>query len=372
MKKLRRSDAGIDYVRLLADHSEKLGVSEYDSRAIQEFGDELQRSLTSTARSESRLRGLRVEALFRTMVAAIGDVLLIKTEDSGELYYLGEDLSVPDYRVVTASGDHLLVEVKAVRGKPFSGSLSLSHAYIERIQRYAAMMGSQLRFAIFWEGTGWWTLNRLESFAPGQAHERQWRITFAKAFATNEMIELGDYSVSTWAPLRFRALFDTQKSDTMRPGETGSFRLTTNGFRLFSQDRELSGIDARVAWKLLWYGRWEEGEQEPHFEGNHLAWVDHPIVPPGWGEPECPRDGPSPVGFLSEMISAAYLQGAAHTIHTTAKGGVLQPGYMADFIPPDWFDAPRQLPLVVAKIQPNFSFEEGGNESPGSSAADDG
>src|SRR5262245_12543033 len=74
MKKLERTHAGIDYVKLFADHARRTGVGKYTEQAITQFGDDFERSLLLSSQAEHRVRGLRAEALFVAVVAAIGKV----------------------------------------------------------------------------------------------------------------------------------------------------------------------------------------------------------------------------------------------------------------------------------------------------------
>jgi len=359
MRRLERTDAGIDFVKLLADHSARKGIAEYSESAIKQFGDEIQRSLTTTATADHRVRGLRAEALFLAVVAGIGKVSLIKAEDNGCVYFTGDDVLVPDFRVIPSDDNQTLIEVKAHRlDGSFGKYFRLSHNYIQKLREYAARTKTVLRIAIFWEEHRLWTLNRVEAFTEGISGERQWSISFARALATNEMALLGDCEIATRAPLRFRVLIDPEKSDSIPPGSSGSFKMVLAGVQLLSQNRVLSDLSAQIAWKLLWHGRWEEIRQDFHYEGEQLLWVDHVFAPPEWDEGESDPAAPVMIGSLSEMISNAYLSGAEHTIHTTATDDILQPGYMGNFIPADFVSLNLDLPLFVFILQPNFEFQE--------------
>lgn len=359
MRKLERSDAGIDFVRLLAEHAKVKGIAEYSEAAINEFGDRVEQSLKDTAAADHRVRGLRAESLFLAVVAGIGRVRMIKAEDCGEVFFAGEDIAVPDFRIITEDARQLLVEVKVQSWEDtFNVQFKMSDAYVQRLRRYAEYAGAELCFAIFWEGIGGWTLNRLQAFTPGVAGEQRWSIRYPRAMATSEMAWLGDCTVATRAPLRFRVLLDPEKSEPMPPGSLGKFTVTLAGVELLSQDRLLRGVAARIAWRLLWYGSWDEVEQESHSDGDTLLWVDHVMGPAGWDDaPPSPND-PVPVGTLSGMISNAYLRGAKKTVHTTATDGILEPGYMGSFIPRDFAALTLELPLYLFYLQANYDFKD--------------
>ena len=367
MKRLERTDVGIEYVKLLADHSKRKGSHSYSEDAIKAFGDEVGESLAASAQAEHRLRGLRVEALFMCVVASLGKVALIKEEDAGECYYAGDDVSPPDYRIVLNDGTQLLVEVKAHRlEKSFEKVYKISHARIERLRRYAELTKTELRFAIFWEEMSTWTLNRLDAFDAG-ASGKKWSIGYGRAIMTNEMRSLGDKIIQTIAPLRVRILFDPEKSEPVPEGG-GRHTVCIDGLRLLSHETPLDGRSAKIAWKLLWYGGWSEVEENAHQEGDRLLWVEYTYAPTGWDEPESQMEqgGPAFVGQISGMISRGYLDGAKGTVHSSATGDVLQPGYMSNFIPEDWDFKAEALRLWIFEQEPNFKKE---NEEEGESLA---
>jgi len=356
MKKLSRSDATIDYIKIFADYSQKHGITEYSEAAIKKFGDSVQQAITATATSEHRIRGLRAEALFLAVVAGIGKVLFIKAEDVGETYYGGKELSIPDFRVVTADHGQMLIEVKVqhIDGS-FGKECKLSDRYIRRLRNYSELTNTEFRIAIFWEEICVWTLNRLEAFTAGQAGERQWSISFPRAMATNEMMFVGDCTVATLPPLRFRVLLDTDKSDPIPPNGRGNVKVTVDGIQLLSQDRILTGLAEQIAWKLLCYGVWGELDKELNHDDDKLLWIDHIYGPPHLEGCASDPTQPARIGELSQMISAVYLRGAERTIHTNARDDAIEPSYMGNFIPDNFVSLKLELPLYKFYLQPNFA-----------------
>ena len=369
MKQLERADSSVDYIKLLAEHSRRAGVAAYTDAAIREFGDLVCSGIKESATSEHRIRGLRAEALFMAVVAGIGKVQLIKAEDTGDVCYNGDDIRVPDFRIVTADSCQMFVEVKVQHvDDVLRSQFRLSDSYVQALGRYCELAGCDLKIAIFWEELRLWTLNRLESFNPGIAGEKRWEISLPKALATSEMASLGDVTVATLAPIRFRVILDPARSETIPPGTEGEFNATVSAVQLLSQERLLTGTSAQIAWKLIWFGKWDEVGDRPHYEEGRLARVDHLLGPPEWAEGSAPDMDPHPVGALSEMISNAYLRGATNTIHTTAKGDVLTPGYMGNFIPDNFVSLKLDLPLYMFRMVPNFEFAEGVPDVPAGKA----
>jgi len=348
MKRLERKNRAIDHVRLLADFSKSKGIQEYTQRALQEFGDEASRELASFVTQESRLTGIRAEAMFLAVVAGLGKVGLIKAEDEGEVYYQGPDIQSPDYRIVLADKSALLVEVKAHRMKNIRSQLKLGDTYVQQLRRYADMMKTELRFAIYWDGLRTWTLNPLEAFEAG-SHGKKWSLDFGRAYGASEMAVLGDRFIATPAPLRFRVNVDPDKSDRIPPSG-GPMNITIARVELLSRERALSGKAADIAWKLLWHGNWVDAGQHVEQDGDRVLWIDHLFGPTedeeDWGK------GCEMIGSCSGIISNAYLSGAERTVHTTSKSGVLEPGAMGQFIPDDFMKL--ELPLALIHLQSNL------------------
>lgn len=357
MKKLARNEPGIDYVKFLADFARKKGLQSYSEGAIKAFGEQVVATVGQSVAADHRVRGIRAESVFQAVVAGLGKVRLIKSEDGGDLYYNGDAVAPPDFRIVLEDGTQLLVEVKVQKLEgDFSSLLRLSDAYIGRLQRYCSATGGILCFAVFWEEMGTWTLNKVEAFHPGVPGTRAWALSFMRAFATNEMGSLGDCTVATRAPLRFRVLLDPERSEAVPEGG-GVLQVTIAGVHLLSQDRVLGGLSARIAWKLIWFGKWSEMEEESEVRDGKLIRVDYPIGP------RMPDDEvPDPrefymVGALSEMISRAYLEGAATTVHSSSGSEVLDPGWMGgEFIPDDWVEMGLDIPIAKFLLQPNYDL----------------
>lgn len=350
MKRLERNNPGIDYVRLLAEFSKRTGIKEYSEHAFRAFGDETAREAAAVLTTESRLSGIRAQAVFMAVVAGIGKVRLIRSEDEGDLYYTGDDVQTPDFRIILQDGTALLVEVKAPTMKDIHDQVKLGDTYIQQLRRYADMTKTDLRLAVYWDGLQTWTLNPLEAFEAGAHGEKQWTIDFPRAYETSEMAILGDMLIATHAPLRFRLHADRAKSDRV-PGSDGSTSIIVDHVELLSRDRPLRGRAAGIAWQLVWHGTWVDAAQEVERDGNRVLWVDHLFGPTE--DQEEWANGCSMIGSLSRIITSAYLSGAERTVHTNSKSGVLEPGVMGQFIPDD-FMTTLDLPLALIEVQSNL------------------
>lgn len=360
MKELKRNVPELDFIRLTQASPRLSSMAAYSGPALEEFGRELAGAADSFVQQPERLAGIRAEVLFRVVIMGIGSVQLLKEEDDGAVAYNGDEVAVPDYRLVLEDGRHLLVEVKR---HEIAGDLNREFAISDRrvraLRRYAELTGAELRFAIFWEGLRKWTLCDLRAFTPGQNGERQWRIPFPRAYATNSMRDLGDYLVVIPAPLKLRIVADPSADNPVQDayGEKQA-TFTIERVELLADDFILKGVSAKIAWRLLWYGDWHDWPLELKEEAGQLVYVEFPVGPPV-ADGSTGRLGSHPVGALSDMISRCYLQGAAATVHTTSRSEVLRPGYMGkEFIPDNWTELSLDMPIAKFHVRPNYDFEE--------------
>jgi hypothetical protein len=359
MKRLARDNPGIDQVKLLAAFAKREGISQYSEEALKSFVDHTTHAVTTIVEHDARLSGLRAEAVFLAVVAGIGKVQLIKSEDEGDVCYTGADVRLPDFRIVLEDGASLLVEVKAVAMKDAHHRFKLSDSYMQQLRRYAQLMNTELRFALYWDRLNTWTLNPVEAFEPGTPGEKQWSIDFPRAIGTSEMAVLGDKFIATPAPLVFRVYADPNGTDPMPEGE-GRFRMKIARAELRSRDKPLSGRAAQIAWTLLWHGAWMDAGQHAEKDGDRLLWIDHFVAPTDdeddWHNPDDWHDGCHMIGSLSRIITSAYLSGAERTVHTTSNSHVLAPGYIGQFIPDDFMTL--ELPLALMTFESNLELSD--------------
>jgi hypothetical protein len=75
--------------------------------------------------------------MFEAMVVGLGSVQLIKTEDAGDCYFddATAQVKLPDYRIVRADEERLLVEVKNVPPGQESKPQRINASDLEGMQR---------------------------------------------------------------------------------------------------------------------------------------------------------------------------------------------------------------------------------------------
>ena len=79
---------------------------------VDDFVERVGRSLKSSQTNPTLLHGKRTEALFAHVAGALGRCRLIKQEDSGSVFIDGQDIEIPDYRLILNDGSIYFVEVK--------------------------------------------------------------------------------------------------------------------------------------------------------------------------------------------------------------------------------------------------------------------
>jgi hypothetical protein len=195
-----------------------------DADRINRVIDLLRGGLREVMGRRSTLYGWHVQAMFLEMVAALGDVVLIKEEDQGTVYFEGAMIKVPDYRVVTGAGDRLLVEAKNCRTKRPTGPFSISAGELAGLRRYAKLDStSSLKLAIYWSHWNLWTL--IDPAALTISGERA-HVSIPVALKANDMATLGDVMVGTKAPLSMTLFADP---NTSAPGNSRSgYPMTIN------------------------------------------------------------------------------------------------------------------------------------------------
>src|SRR5690606_33047217 len=106
--------------------------------------EKVRASLETALASPTLLHGRRTEAMFATIVSNLASVQLLKHEDSGDVYYAGdEQVQVPDYRAVLSDGSQILIEVKNFHEGDFNKPFRMNPTYVESLRRYAKLVGTR-------------------------------------------------------------------------------------------------------------------------------------------------------------------------------------------------------------------------------------
>ncbi len=112
MKKLIRNPEKFDVLELFASMAAEQGYDLRDPVTQDDFVERVRISIEKSKNSNIAVFGKRVESLFAYVAGALGKVKLLKQEDSGDLYFVGDEVLAPDYRLTMLDGSQFLVEVK--------------------------------------------------------------------------------------------------------------------------------------------------------------------------------------------------------------------------------------------------------------------
>lgn len=344
MKKVGREPQRLETLNLFAVLQSGSEGALDDPANRQSFLTQVDSGLTSALNSESTLHGIRVQTMFRGLVANLESVKMIKEEDAGECYYKSPDeILVPDFRVVTDKGDTLLIETKNHFAKDPVKRYRIRQADVQALRRYADLSGVPLRFAIYWAAMNQWTLNDPKRFTVNGDYAE---IELFQAMKESEMASLGDFSIGTEYPITLRL-----NADLSKPRET-----TTEGHvikTIGDADIMIGDVlvedktEKNIALYLMMYGKWvyDGGHLELDDQGLPVAAV-HEVTP----EESFPNQGFEIIGSLSSLYSHVYnsltLEG-----RSVSKLNVKEPAALAPIIPRD-FEGKR-LKLWRLILQPN-------------------
>jgi hypothetical protein len=353
LRKLGRQHAQLGSLELFAQLS-SLGDTESafrDSANVQDFLDNVRAGLEKSLGNSARLHGWRVQAMFEAMIVALGSVQLIKTEDTGDCYFDDDHgpVKVPDYRLIRADGEHLLVEVKNVAPGRETKLQGIRRSDMEGMRRYARLTGARLVVAHFWAAFRMWTVVDASCFRQ-QGNSKS--LTVATALKANELEPLGDLMIATRPPLTISFPAQQPKGRNQRKGEqlkeldfkTGGIELSCPGGMLTDD------VERRIAQFIMQFGGWALHRDTSISADGSLARLNFTFEP----ESPTPEQELQIVGQLSSMYSALWIAAT-----TSGRGEITKlrhepdPGSLANLIPRNyWEDKNRKLPLWEFHIHP--------------------
>ncbi|WP_330186021.1 hypothetical protein OHB26_39400 (plasmid) [Nocardia sp. NBC_01503] len=303
------------------------------------FDRRIAAGLDDALSNPSRLHGWRVQTLFEAMVIALGTVRLIKQEDIGTYFFDDVDgwIQPPDFRIVTAAGEQLLVEVKGVAPHDRWKPRKLRGKDVAQLRRYAEMTGARLLFAHYWSHLNQWSLVDADKLTVDGAN---YTLSFEDAMRVNEMSAVGDAWIGTVPPLTW-TLIAAPESVTSTIVDDGAQQIDFQiaGVELGAAGRVLENpIELRIAQFLVLYGNWEEDCTPITDDNGRVTRLVFSYAPP---EPAEPADPPTfeIVGQLSAMYSTLF---NAETLKPDNSVSALHhepdPGMLRDLVPTDYWD----------------------------------
>ncbi|NTW88595.1 MAG: hypothetical protein HGB26_05620 [Desulfobulbaceae bacterium] len=258
MKKRIRNPEKFDVLELFASMAAEYGYDLRDPVAQNDFVERVKISIEKSKSNRITVFGKRVESLFAYVAGALGEDKLLKQEDSGDLYFAGDEVLAPDYRLTMHDGSQFFVEVKnshlAQSEKPFS----IKKDYYKKLQTYSELNGLELKFAIYFSVWNLWSLLSINSF---EEQENDYVIDFPSAIAKSEMSVLGDRMVGTVPNLELHLLANPDEASII--DEYGEALFITRSVKIYCAGNEIvDEQEKRIAFYLMRFGDWKGSETE--------------------------------------------------------------------------------------------------------------
>lgn len=346
MKKLKRDAEKFDVLELFADMATEHGYNLNDPLAQEDFVTRVRASIEESKKSNIAIFGKRIESLFAYVAGALGKVILLKQEDSGDIFFSDEEILAPDYRLIFQDNEQLLVEVKNCHHKNLANKYSIKKNYFNKLKKYSDLNGLDLKFAIYFSSWNLWALLGIESF---EENKSSYTIDLARAMACSEMARLEDCMVGTVPDLELHLLADTKEAGEI--DDSGQAPFTIRDVKIYCAGNEVTDEEEKkIAFYLIQFGTWLERDTEAIISDNKLLGMKFVYSPQSQEEPNF-----AIIGYLSTMVTNGFRN------HTVKNGDVvalklgLDPSVFKVLIPQDYKG--QSLPLWRFVIQSNPDFE---------------
>lgn len=351
MKRKKRNPEKFDPVELFTAIGRGLNYTLDSEGDIQDFLDRVGKSLKSSISNPAMLHGKRVEAMFAHVAGALGKCRLIKQEDAGAVFVNGNDVEIPDYRLVLADGTALFVEVKNFRPKDYREDFTIDANYLSKLEAYAALNGLPLKLALYFPNPNAWALLTKQAFT---TDGDVLRVNFIEAMIRNEMALLGDRKIATLHDLHIEFLGDPAECSVQDTNDEVQF--TIRDIRITCGGKEVTDDPGKtIAFYLMRYGDWVEQENTALLQDGNVVgmrFVYAPLKP-------VEEQSPQIAGTLSSMVSNAYKE------LTVRSGAVVALDVRHD---PDVFSLgisegyKGSLPIWQFIQQPNYELRTRGRD----------
>jgi hypothetical protein len=252
-RKLPRDPARLDSLDLYAHVVGRGGGLISDPGRIEAALTTVRDNLVAVTGQESSLHGWRIQALFEAIVASLGRVRLLKVEDSGNVYISGPTMKPPDFRVILASNEQILVEVKSHFQKDPTDDYRIRRKDVLELERYAQTVGvTRVLLAVYWVKWNLWTLTDFDTLQ--DYDDARVCLRMPDAFKANEMGSVGDRTPATEWPLSLKFLSDPTKPRAVEgdvfPFTVGAVEVSVAGKQI--TDANEQNIVLRLALNSNW------------------------------------------------------------------------------------------------------------------------
>jgi len=323
-----------------------------DPMAQDDFVERVKKSIEKSKNNNIAVFGKRIESLFAYVAGALGKVKLLKQEDSGDLYFVGDEVLAPDYRVIMIDGAHFFVEVKNCHLKHPKEKFTLKKEYYKKLRTYCEINGLDLKFAIYFSGWNMWSLLSIHSFVE---QNLVYVIDLPSALAKSEMSLLGDCMVGTAPNLELHLIAAPDEASKIE--ESGQAVFVTRSVRIYCAGKEVvDEQEKRIAFYLMRFGEWEESETEAIVLENKLQGMKFIFSPKSQEEPNF-----AIIGNLSTMVSNGFRELTIKDGEVVSLTLGIDPAAFGALIPDDY--SGEGLPLWRFTIKPNPEFQNNRDEN---------
>jgi hypothetical protein len=348
LKRLPRNPLKFDPIELFSAVSRDNNYKIEAEDDINDFLEKVGLSLKASLKNQNILHGKRVEALFAHVAGALGQCAMIKQEDSGNIFASGKPIQAPDYSITLQDGNRFLVEVKNCHhGDPKAG-YEFRKDYVERLETYAALQGTTVKFAIYFSRIRKWVLISKGSMTE---HRNKYTTTFIEAYAKNEMIVLGDRMIGTTPNLAVELVSSVDNEAIVT--DDGQASITIGDVKIYCAGNEIVvGADKNIAFYLIRFGTWTTDTPAARMDGDRVLSVRYEFYPDvPWEE----EQGFAMLGELSSMVTSAYNEHTVYESRIVALDARVDPEVFSVKIPDGYTG--DQLPLWQFALQPNLEFK---------------
>lgn len=162
-KKIKRNPEKFESINLFASMAQKNKYKIGDNESIENFTMRVGKSVKENL-TDIMVYGNVTESMFSYIVSSLGEILIIKKEDSGDAFVINENIKIPDYRIVTKNNYQFLVEVKSFNSPKFNSQYKVKKKYRDNLLVYGKIMGVDIKIAIYWTKFQTWTLVSFDDF----------------------------------------------------------------------------------------------------------------------------------------------------------------------------------------------------------------
>jgi hypothetical protein len=264
-----------------------------DPLALHDFLETIRRSLESTKNNDTLIYGKRTELLFAYIVRALGSVLLLKQEDTGDIYSVNEVIA-PDFRLILKDASQLLVEVKNFHQKKSNEKFSIKKEYYNKLEKYAQLNNVGLKLAIYFSSWNQWVMLSIDAF---EEQGDSFTIDLPTALIMSEMSIIGDMMLGTTPDLEIHFLTNEEEANEI--DHDGQANFIFRDLKIYCGGKEIvDECEKGMAFQLIQFGTWIEKESVPVLKDKKLIAIKLTFSPE-----DHTAENFSIIGSLSSIIS---------------------------------------------------------------------